>query len=56
MNCKQWILIITKPTLNGMADSLYKQAIPLANPTKMSGEWQTYDVIWTAPVLILMKV
>jgi Domain of Unknown Function (DUF1080) len=38
-----------KTYVNGMAGSLYKQAIPLANPTRKPGEWQTYDVIWTAP-------
>jgi hypothetical protein len=38
-----------KTYVNGMAGSLYKQAIPLANPGKPVGEWQTYDVIWTAP-------
>jgi len=36
--------------VNGMAGSMYKQSIPLANPTKKEGEWQVYDVIWTAPV------
>ncbi|NJD09408.1 MAG: DUF1080 domain-containing protein [Gemmatimonadetes bacterium] len=35
--------------VNGMAGSIYKQAIPLANPTRPPGEWQAYDVIWTAP-------
>jgi hypothetical protein len=35
--------------VNGMAGSLYKQAIPLANAARKPGEWQTYDVIWTAP-------
>ncbi len=35
---------------NGMAGSIYKQAIPLANPARRPGEWQTYDVVWTAPV------
>ncbi len=39
-----------KTYVNGMAGSIYKQAIPLANPTKKPGEWQTYDVIWMAPV------
>ena len=34
---------------NGMAGSLYKQAIPLVNPGRKPGEWQTYDVVWTAP-------
>jgi Domain of Unknown Function (DUF1080) len=38
-----------KTYVNGMAGSLYKQAIPLANPTRKPGEWQTYDVMWTAP-------
>src|ERR1700743_1460730 len=38
-----------KTYVNGMAGSLYKQAIPLANPGRKPGEWQTYDVIWTAP-------
>ncbi len=34
---------------NGQAGSMYKQAIPLANPNRRPGEWQTYDVVWTAP-------
>ncbi|UOQ68658.1 3-keto-disaccharide hydrolase [Hymenobacter volaticus] len=38
-----------KTYVNGMAGSIYKQIIPLANPTRKPGEWQTYDVIWTAP-------
>jgi len=38
-----------KTYVNGMAGSIYKQAIPLANPCRKPGEWQTYDVIWTAP-------
>jgi hypothetical protein len=36
--------------VNGMAGSLYKQSIPLANAARKPGEWQTYDVVWTAPV------
>ena len=35
---------------NGQAGSMYKQAIPLVNATKGPGEWQTYDVIFMAPV------
>jgi hypothetical protein len=35
--------------VNGMAGSVYKQSIPLANPSRPPGEWQTYDVVWTAP-------
>ena len=34
---------------NGQAASLYKQRIPLVNATKPPGEWQTYDIVWTAP-------
>ncbi len=36
--------------VNGQAGSLYKQAIPLVNPARKPGEWQSYDVVWTAPV------
>ena len=35
--------------VNGQAGSIYKQYIPLVNANKLPGEWQTYDVIWTAP-------
>jgi len=38
-----------KTYVNGQAGSIYKQAIPLANPCRKPGEWQTYDVVWTAP-------
>ena len=38
-----------KTYVNGQAGSIYKQAIPLANPCRPPGEWQTYDVVWTAP-------
>lgn len=34
---------------NGQAGSIYKQAIPMANPTRKPGEWQVYDVVYTAP-------
>lgn len=36
--------------VNGQAGSIYKQSIPLVNACMKPGEWQTYDVIWTAPV------
>ena len=39
-----------KTYVNGMAGSLYKQSIPLVNPMRKPGEWQAYDVVWTAPV------
>lgn len=35
--------------VNGQAGSMYKQAVPLVNACKKPGEWQYYDVIWTAP-------
>jgi hypothetical protein len=35
--------------VNGQAGSIYKQGIPLVNPSRKPGEWQTYDVVWTAP-------
>ena len=35
--------------VNGQVGSMYKQAVPLANACKKPGEWQTYDVVWTAP-------
>lgn len=38
-----------KTYTNGMAGSIYKQFVPLANPARPPGVWQTYDVIWTAP-------
>ncbi len=34
---------------NGQAASIYKQTMPLVNACKAPGEWQTYDVIFTAP-------
>jgi hypothetical protein len=36
--------------VNGQAGSLYKQHPPLVNAMRPPGEWQTYDVVWTAPV------
>ncbi len=34
---------------NGQAGSIYKQHIPLVNASRKPGEWQSYDVIFTAP-------
>jgi hypothetical protein len=34
---------------NGQTASIYKQSIPLANVCRKPGEWQTYDIIYTAP-------
>jgi len=36
--------------VNGQAGSLYKQHPPLVNASRKPGEWQSYDVVWTAPV------
>jgi hypothetical protein len=35
--------------VNGMAGSIYKQYAPLVNPSKAPGEWQTYNIAYTAP-------
>ncbi|MEQ8530548.1 MAG: DUF1080 domain-containing protein [Imperialibacter sp.] len=35
--------------VNGQTASIYKQGVPLANACKKPGEWQVYDVVWTAP-------
>ncbi len=34
---------------NGQAASIYKQGVPLANAARKPGDWQTYDIVWTAP-------
>lgn len=34
---------------NGQAGSIYKQYIPLVNASRKPGEWQTYEIIFTAP-------
>jgi hypothetical protein len=34
---------------NGQAGSIYKQYAPLANASRKPGEWQAYDIIYTAP-------
>jgi hypothetical protein len=38
-----------KTYVNGQAGSIYKQYIPLANANRKPGEWQAYDIVWTAP-------
>jgi hypothetical protein len=38
-----------KTYVNGQAGSVYKQSPPLVNPNRKPGEWQSYDVVWTAP-------
>jgi Domain of Unknown Function (DUF1080) len=36
--------------VNGQAGSIYKDKIPLANAMRKPGEWQVYDIVWTAPL------
>jgi hypothetical protein len=35
--------------VNGQAGAVYKQYPPLVNASRAPGEWQSYDVVWTAP-------
>jgi len=35
--------------VNGMVGSIYKQSAPLVNPSRKAGEWNVYDIIYTAP-------
>lgn len=35
--------------VNGQAGSMYKQYAPLVNAARKPGEWQSYDVVFTAP-------
>ena len=36
--------------VNGQAGAVYKQHPPLVNAARKPGEWQSYDIIWRAPV------
>lgn len=38
-----------KTYANGQAGALYKQEVPLVNASRKPGEWQSYDIIFTAP-------
>ena len=35
--------------VNGQAGAIYKQYAPLANPMRPPGQWQSYDLEWSAP-------
>jgi len=39
-----------KTYVNGQAASIYKQSMPLVNANRKPGEWQSYNVVWTAPI------
>ncbi|MDO5553549.1 MAG: DUF1080 domain-containing protein [Planctomycetia bacterium] len=41
----------SKTYFDGQCGSLYKQFPPYVNPCKAPGQWQTYDVIFTRPIL-----
>lgn len=38
-----------KTYANGQASSIYKQHIPLVNACRKPGEWQVYEIFFTAP-------
>ena len=38
-----------KTYVNGQASSIYKQSPPLVNAMRKPGEWNVYDIIYTAP-------
>jgi hypothetical protein len=35
---------------NGQAGSIYKQTMPLVNASSMPGTWQSFDIVYTAPI------
>ncbi len=53
MQCRYEIQILDSyqndTYVNGQAGSVYKQYPPLVNAMQKPGEWNTYDIIYTAP-------
>lgn len=48
---------VNNPTyVNGQAASIYKQHPPLVNASLDAGEWQTYDIVYTAPRFNQQKI
>jgi len=42
---------VDNPTyVNGQAAAIYLQSAPLVNASRGPGEWQSYDIVYTAPV------
>jgi hypothetical protein len=39
-----------KTYFDGQAGAIYKQTPPLVNAMRKPGEWNSYDIVWTAPV------
>ena len=42
--------------VNGQAGAIYKQHIPLVNPSRPPGVWQSYDIIFMAPPSIVNEL
>lgn len=40
---------ISKVYVNGQCGAIYKQSIPMVNPTNKRGVWNIYDIYYTAP-------
>lgn len=40
----------TKTYHDGQAGAIYKQMPPMVNATRAPGEWNSYDIFWTAPI------
>lgn len=38
-----------KTYFDGQASAVYKQTPPMVNAVRPPGEWNTYDILWTAP-------
>ena len=38
-----------KTYFDGQAGAIYKQTPPMVNAMRKPGEWNTYDIFWTAP-------
>ena len=38
-----------KTYFDGQAGAIYKQTPPMVNAMRPPGEWNTYDILWTAP-------